>query len=236
MNTDNKFQKIIKLLKDKILFIWISLIKDEEKKFNFIYKNKYWQNIENGSLSGAGSNLDNSTHNLSIELPGFINKHKIKSLLDIPCGDWEWMSKLNLTNIKYVGCDIVEDMVIENNKKYSNDEISFLKKNLSYDDLPEADIILVRDLLVHLKYSDIILCLNNIKKYNYKYIAITNFPKLIKNINNKFGDRWKPINFNLKPYLLPEPDFVLPDNSQIGEYDSQKTIAIWKNENFHGWS
>ena len=236
MNTDTKLQKLIKLMKDKISFICISLIKDEEKKFNFIYKYKYWQNVNNGSLSGAGSNLDDSTHNLSIELPSFIDKHQIKSFLDIPCGDWEWMSKLNLTNIKYTGCDIVEDMVKANNEKYNNAKTSFIKRNLSHDDLPEADIILIRDLLVHLKYSDIILCLNNIKKHNYKYIAITNFPKLIKNINNKFGDRWKPINFNLKPYFLPKPDFVLSDDSQIGEYDSQKTIAIWKYENFHGWS
>ena len=236
MNTDTKLQKLIKLIKDKISFICISLIKDEEKKFNFIYKYKYWQNINNGSLSGAGSNLDDSTHNLSIELPSFIDKHQIKSFLDIPCGDWEWMSKLNLNNVEYIGCDIVEDMIMANNKKYSNVKTSFIKKNLSHDDLPESDIILVRDLLVHLKYSDIILCLNNIKKHNYKYIAITNFPKLSKNIDNKFGDRWKPINFNLKPYLLPKPDFVLSDDSEIGEYDSQKVIAIWKNENFHGWS
>ena len=236
MSTSNKFQKIIRLLKDKIAFIWISLIRDEEKKFNFIYKNKYWQNIDNGSLSGAGSNIDDSTHNLSIELPNFINKHQVKSLLDMPCGDWAWMSKLNLANIDYIGCDIVEDMITTNNQKYRNAKINFIKKNLSHDDLPEADMILVRDLLVHLKYPDIILCLNNIKKYDYKYIAITNFPKLVKNINNKFGDRWRPINFNLEPYLLPKPDFVLPDDSQIGEYDSQKTVAIWKNENFHGWS
>jgi hypothetical protein len=236
MSTSNKFQKIIRLLKDKMAFIWISLIRDEEKKFNFIYKNKYWQNIDNGSLSGAGSNIDDSTHNLSIELPNFINKHQVKSLLDMPCGDWAWMSKLNLANIDYIGCDIVEDMITTNNQKYRNAKINFIKKNLSHDDLPEADMILVRDLLVHLKYPDIILCLNNIKKYNYKYIAITNFPKLVKNINNKFGDRWRPINFNLEPYLLPKPDFVLPDDSQIGEYDSQKTVAIWKNENFHGWS
>ena len=140
----------------------------------------------------------------------------------MPCGDWAWMSKLNLANIDYIGCDIVEDMITTNNQKYRNAKINFIKKNLSHDDLPEADMILVRDLLVHLKYPDIILCLNNIKKYDYKYIAITNFPKLVKNINNKFGDRWRPINFNLEPYFLPKPDFVLPDDSQIGEYDSQK--------------
>tara|TARA_B110000305_G_C19254612_1_gene546453 strand:- start:204 stop:914 length:711 start_codon:yes stop_codon:yes gene_type:complete len=236
MNTDNKLQKIIKLLKDKIFFIWISFITNEEKKFNFIYKNKYWQNIDNGSLSGAGSNLDDSTHNLSLELPKFINKYKIGSLVDIPCGDWAWMSKLELSNINYTGCDIVEDMIEVNNKKYKNSKITFIKKNLSCDDLPKADMILVRDLLVHLKYPDIISCLNNIKKHKYAYIAITNFPSLGENIDNRFGDRWKPINFNLKPYLLPKPDLVLPDDSQIGEYDSQKTIAIWKYENFHGWS
>lgn len=151
MKTASKFQKLMRLIKDKISFIFISLIRDEEKKFNFIYKYKYWQNINNGSLSGAGSNLDESTHNLSIELPNFINKHQIKSFLDIPCGDWEWMSKLNLHNIEYIGCDIVEDMIIVNNKKYSNAKVSFIKKNLSHDDLPKADIILVRDLLVHLK-------------------------------------------------------------------------------------
>ena len=236
MKTASKFQKLMRLIKDKISFIFISLIRDEEKKFNFIYKYKNWQNINNGSLSGAGSNLDDSTRNLTIELPNFIKKHQIESFLDIPCGDWEWMSKLNLNNVEYIGCDIVKDIVIENNKEYSNAKVSFIKKNLSYDDLPKTDIILVRDLLVHLKYSDIILCLNNIKKHNYKYIAITNFPKLIKNINNNFGDRWKPINFNLKPYLLPTPDFVLSDDTQTGRFDSQKTIAVWKNENFHGWS
>ena len=131
MNTDTKLQKLIKLIKDKISFICISLIKDEEKKFNFIYKYKYWQNVNNGSLSGAGSNLDDSTHNLSIELPSFIDKHQIKSFLDIPCGDWEWMSKLNLNNVEYIGCDIVEDMIMANNKKYSNVKTSFIKKNLS---------------------------------------------------------------------------------------------------------
>ena len=96
MNTNNKLEIECLLLKDKIFFIWISFITNEEKKFNFIYKNKYWQNDPNGSLSGAGSNLDDSTHNLSIELPNFINKYKIGSLVDIPCGDWAWMSKLNL--------------------------------------------------------------------------------------------------------------------------------------------
>tara|TARA_B110000014_G_scaffold240504_1_gene208640 strand:- start:177 stop:890 length:714 start_codon:yes stop_codon:yes gene_type:complete len=235
MNTNNKFFKAYKLLKDKIYFILISLISNEEKKFKFIYKNKYWQNIDNGSLSGAGSNLDISTEKLSKELPSFFKTYKISSILDLPCGDWKWMSKVNLNSIKYTGCDIVDEIVDINNRKYSNENIKFIKKNLINDNLPEADFILVRDLLVHLKSNDIILCLGNIKKYNYKYIAITNFPSLSENINTFYGDRWRPINLSLEPFNLPVPDYVLSDESTIGRYDSQKTIAIWKNENFYGW-
>jgi len=235
MNIRKKFLKAYKILKDKIHFILISLINDEEKKFKFIYKNKYWQNIDNGSLSGAGSNLDSSTQKLSNELPDFFKTYEILSVLDLPCGDWTWMSKVNLGKIKYMGCDIVNEIVDINNRKYSNDNIKFSKKNLINDELPEADFILVRDLLVHLKSTDIVSCLDNIKKYNYKYIAITNFPYLLKNANTFYGDRWRPINLNLSPFNLPIPDYVLSDKSTIGHCGSQKTIAIWKNKNFYGW-
>ena len=50
MNTNNKFFKAYKLLKDKIYFILISLISNEEKKFKFIYKNKYTSYYENGQI------------------------------------------------------------------------------------------------------------------------------------------------------------------------------------------
>ena len=52
------------------------------------------------------------------------------------------------------------------------------------DNLPEADFILVRDLLVHLKSNDIILCLGNIKKYDYDFYKLKKLKK-VKDLYSK---------------------------------------------------
>ena len=90
---------------------------NKDQKFSYIYKSKYWKGIGDGSLSGAGSN-ENTTHNIKLELQNFFNQKKIQSILDIPCGDFNWMSSLDMKNIDYKGYDIVRSVIKENNKKY----------------------------------------------------------------------------------------------------------------------
>ena len=41
-------------------------------------------------------------------------KYQIKSILDIPCGDFYWMKGLDLKNINYVGADIVAPLIKKN--------------------------------------------------------------------------------------------------------------------------
>ena len=233
MNTNNKFFKAYKLLKDKIYFILISLISNEEKKFKFIYKNKYWQNIDNGSLSGAGSNLDISTEKLSKELPSFFKTYKISSILDLPCGDWKWMSTMDFQHVNYIGCDVVKEMIEDNSKLYARDNVKFMVKSLIDDDLPKADIIIVRDLLVHLDTSDILKCLANIKRNDFEYIAITNYPTLKSQHKDKLlGDKWRPINLSKEPFSLTDPDYNLDDTSTIQDHDKEKYLSVWSNKKF----
>ena len=71
--------------------------KNYKKKFDLIYKTNYWKSGIDGSRSGYGSNLEN-TKNIRIELQKFIDEQNIKTILDIPCGDFYWMSKMNLEN------------------------------------------------------------------------------------------------------------------------------------------
>lgn len=37
-----------------------------------------------------------------------LKKYSIKSILDIPCGDFSWMKKIELDGIEYIGADIVK--------------------------------------------------------------------------------------------------------------------------------
>ena len=229
-------KRFIFLLFDYYKFLRISFMK-KDKKFTYIYKSKYWQNIEEGSLSGGGSNAD-STHIIKTELKKFVTNNNIQSIVDIPCGDWKWMSEIKLENVNYMGCDIVEDLIKSNISMYKKNNINFFVKNLMKDKLPDADFILIRDLLVHLNDADIIQCLKNIKKSNYKYIGITNYPKLQKNNKRLFGDylrlgdKWRAITLTKNPYNLPNPLYNLSDKNNLNEMDKNKYISIWEKNNF----
>jgi hypothetical protein len=87
-----------------------------EDKFTWIYINNWWDSNE--SLSGPGSTLKH-TNNLRKELPKLVIDFNICSVLDAPCGDFNWMKVLLPTlNVNYIGADIVQDLVDSNNAKY----------------------------------------------------------------------------------------------------------------------
>ena len=53
------------------------------------------------------------------------------------------MSELDLTNLKYVGYDVVDDLILENQKKYAKNKIKFEVKILIHDRLPKSDLIII---------------------------------------------------------------------------------------------
>ena len=227
----NKIKKIIHLILDYYQTLLISSM-NKDQKFSYIYKSKNWKGIGDGSLSGAGSN-ENTTHNIKLELQNFFNQKKIQSILDIPCGDWKWMSNMDFECINYIGCDVVKEMIDKNNKLYAKDNVKFLVKSLIDDDLPKADIIIVRDLLVHLDNSDILKCLENIKRSDFKYIAITNYPILKSQYKeNILGDKWRAINLSMEPFNLIDPDYNLDDTNIIQGHDKGKYLSVWSNKKF----
>lgn len=227
----NKIKKIINLIVDFYQTLLISCI-SKNNKFSYIYKSKYWKGAGEGSLSGAGSN-ENTTQKIKHELQGFFKKKKIQSILDIPCGDWKWMSTMDFQQVNYIGCDVVKEMIEKNSRLYARDNIKFMVKSLIDDDLPNADLIIVRDLLVHLDTSDILKCLENIKRNNFEYIAITNYPTLKSQHTDKIlGDKWRPINLSMEPFSLIDPEYNLDDTSMIQDHDKGKYLSVWSNKKF----
>jgi hypothetical protein len=70
-------------------------------------------------------------------LPVLIEDFHIKSILDAPCGDFSWMSKVNLRGINYVGVDIVKPLIVDLQKKYTCVDISFACLDITKDPLPK---------------------------------------------------------------------------------------------------
>ena len=192
-----------------------------------IWSNIYLKNtLENKGYTNSGSNLT-QTETLRKEIPNIIKKYKIKSILDIPCGDFYWMKEINLKGINYIGADIVPDMIKKNTEEFTTNNINFKTLDLTSDGLPYSDLIFCRDCLVHLSYENIFKVLKNIKKTKSKYLMTTNYLSIDVNRNIPQGS-WRSINLCKPPFNFNSPiEHILEKTSQEKEV-ADKAMSIWE--------
>jgi hypothetical protein len=193
--------------------------------FSFIYKENHWAGDK--SISGAGSDFT-QTEEIRKQLEALIKELNIKTFLDLPCGDFNWMSSINLDIEKYIGADIVPELVANNKQTYENAKRTFLHLDLIKDKLPDADIIFCRDCLVHLSNEDIQKALLNIFSSNIKYLLTTTFTDCEKNENIITGD-WRVINLQKPPFELPGLVSIINERCTEGNGTySDKSLGLWK--------
>lgn len=193
--------------------------------FTRIYDSNKWNSKE--SVSGKGSEL-NQTKLLIDELSKLIAERKIESMLDVPCGDFNWMQHVGLSGLTYIGADIVPDLIAQNSKKFENSEnVSFQVIDLTADHLPTTDLLFVRDCLVHLSLENIHNAIKNIKESGSKYILTTTFPDYKTNYDIKTGS-WRKINLQKAPFNFPEPILLINEKCPQGNGKfSDKSMALW---------
>jgi hypothetical protein len=196
-----------------------------EERFARIYQTNLWFDAE--SRSGTGSSLD-ATARLRDSLPPLLRSLNARSLLDVPCGDFNWMSRVDLSGIDYIGGDIVEPIVEANRQRYESPARRFMKVDLTSGSLPRADVILCRDCLVHFSFANIIAAFRTMKASGAGYLLTTTFPGRQINHDIVDGD-WRPLNLAQSPFLLPEPQsLILEDCTEEGGAYADKALAVWR--------
>ena len=195
---------------------------NSEDRFRYFYETNHWNEIE--SVSGPGSTLE-ETKWLRERLRKMFYKLEVKTLLDLPCGDFHWMQHVDLSEINYIGGDLVSELVERNLAKYAREGIEFKKINLVKDSLPAADIILCRDCLVHMSFADVQAAFININRSGIKWLLTTNFPDVKRN-NDIVTGQWRPINLMLPPFNLPYPTDVINENCLEIEF-KDKNLSLW---------
>ena len=197
-----------------------------KSRFEAIARGNHWRNGE--SLSGFGSTLD-ATEVIRAELEHFIATCSIESVLDIPCGDFNWMRRVQF-NGSYTGADIVEFMVDELNIEFENDpKRDFVVLDLIEDPLPAADLIFSRECLNHLSLRSALAAAKNLAQSQARFIALTDFPACESNSNQETGFIFRPLNFRLPPFNFPPPDYRLAESPGGG-----KVMSVWHVERIKG--
>ncbi len=198
-----KIRTVINFTKDFII--------PPKKRFNEIYQKNYWGDSE--SISGPGSRLE-ATETLRNELKILFNKFKIKSLVDAPCGDFNWMKLVDLEGVDYTGVDIVDDIISNNIKLYANSHKNFYCKNFISEIVPQGDLILCRDCLPHFSNYNVKKAINNFILSDSTYLLTSSYPECSENLDIITGE-WRKINFNIKPFNFPKPLYVINEKSPL---------------------
>ena len=183
--------------------------------FRTIYAKKLW-----GGRFGFGAYSGNGSRNKEIIAPyitavrDFLKSHGRPSVVDVGCGDFNVGSQLVDFSSKYIGCDIVDFVIAQNRRRFP--DVEFRTVNAVEDDLPDAEVVIIRQVLQHLSNAQVAKILPKLGKYKYAIITehIPGKPIFVPNLDQEAGpeDRTS-IGSGL---VLTEPPFNLqPKSSHI---------------------
>ena len=205
--------------------------KSPKDTFTWIHKNNFWGCHE--TVSGIGSTLE-YTKSIRLELPSIFNHFSIKKVFDGGCGDFNWMQHvLQNTDVEYIGADIVKQLIVDNNKKYKNDKTSFINVDLTKDPIPKVDLMICRDCIFHLSYSDTMAVLNNFLASGTTYLLATTHKSPAGPENNLIVDNrdiisgdYRLIDLFAPPYNFPPSALAfIEDNNS--ENDAEVILGLW---------
>lgn len=187
--------------------------------FSEIYEKNLWADEQ--SVSGRGSRLER-TEAIRLALPTLLKDLNAQTLLDIPCGDFNWMQHTKLGQVRYIGADVVPSLIARNQRLYGKQGTDFTVLDVTRDGIPLVDAILCRDCFIHLSFADINGAVANFKRSGAEYLMATTHTSVNENEDIATG-AWRSINLLRQPFSFPAPLTVITEDSQLG-----KCLGVWR--------
>jgi hypothetical protein len=179
------------------------------------------------SISGPGSCLQ-QTRAVRERLPLLLAHLGVRTLIDAPCGDFNWMQHVEPGLHLYIGVDILTDMIAEHQWRHRRGGRRFSRIDLVTGELPRADGIFCRDLLPHLAYCEIASVLRNFAASGAVHLITTTFTGPRPNRDTS-GGHWRTLNLTLPPFSFPPPLLTLNENcSESGGEYADKSLGVWR--------
>lgn len=194
------------------------------KVFTDIFRNRSWGGE---TPSGPGSGVEQAKI-VGGYLVDVVTRYGIKSVLDAPCGDFNWMRYVPLT-VPYYGVDLIEEMIADHRAIYEfHSKRSFEVADITKDHLPRVDLVFSRDCLMHLSLEQAMLALENFKKTGARFLLTTSFRSVRGNTNHPIRTgQWQPINLELSPFNMADPIEWFEDWHPNPAYPD-KSLGLWR--------
>lgn len=194
---------------------------DASNIFSDIYRNDKWTN-------GSGPGSIASLNSVFLEyLRKFIDDNQINSIADIGCGDFQLLRNFPLGTCNYIGFDVVPSIIEKNRRTWANNSTAFSNMPTNLDDLPNKDLYIIKDVLIHLPNSLSKEILEAILKRCKFAIIVNNNSSDTDNFNSDISPgQFRPVDVSLDPFNFKVMDTIL--YGQACYYDPKwpKFLAI----------
>lgn len=193
--------------------------------FRYAHDANHWSGSQ--SVSGPGASVE-QTRVIRAALPSLCHRLGVRTLLDLPCGDASWITTVPLPGIAYIGADFVPELIDENIRTRSGAGREFRVLDLLESPLPNADLLLCRDCLVHLSIADIARAIANVQASRITWLLTTTFPRQVHNQDIHTGD-WRPLDLQRAPFDWPPPrELINEECTEAGGLFADKSLGLWK--------
>jgi hypothetical protein len=134
------------------------------------------------------------------------------------------MKHVDLSGVKYIGADIVQAVIDENDKQYGSADKQFISLDGSVDPLPRGiDAVLCREVIFHLSFKDGLALVRNVCASGATYLIATQMKHDSENQDTYTGG-FRPIDLTKAPYHFPQPMEVIADNA----ISDNRSLCVWK--------
>ncbi|WP_042419693.1 class I SAM-dependent methyltransferase [Streptacidiphilus anmyonensis] len=206
---------------------WPAPAEPAEALFTEIFQTNHWGSSE--SVSGPGSEL-RQTEAVRAALASVLARYPIRTVTDVGCGDVNWIRHVDGFDQldRYIGLDVVADLVRRNQERYGNERVSFRQADLSRDEIPAADLVIARDCLVHLTHHEALAFLDRLAASSSTWLLTTTYVGLAEN-RDTTGSHWRPLNLQTAPFCLPAPTLHFDtDFTDNGRHHPGNGLGLWK--------
>lgn len=185
--------------------------------FTDIYQHNVWGGEKGQFYSGDGTASAGSSAYIE-KVRAFIRENQIQSITEIGCGDFSVTGKiLENSVVRYTGVDIVEPLIAHHQQAYGTSRITFEQCNAIEDELPHADLVIIRQVLQHLSNDHISSILRKLTPF--RFALITEHVPLTPEEPNLDKITGPHIRMKLRSgVFIDQPPFSLRDTSVWYEY------------------
>ena len=138
--------------------------------FDIIYRNGWWGDRERPSGHGSYGVWADAFVDVIVKL---VEAHGLRRIVDIGCGDFNIGRRIAPKVDSYLGLDVSSFIVERNKNRFFNMEnVTFERFNLIERRPPPTDLIIVRQVLLHLTNQQIESALVNLETSDAKWIIV----------------------------------------------------------------